>query len=339
MQEVELVVKQPGEPERRVVLGAGVTHIGRAEDNDLVLPDIGVSRRHARIVVEDERVLIEDMGSGNGTFARGDRVDRLEVQDGEEVVIDPFVIQFHVRRASAPGGARPVAPSGEDAPSQARLVVLAGQRLASSYDLGPDLFTIGRSEGRDVILFDPASSRTHSQLEWRSGTWWVVDLGSANGTFVNSRRAREEPLTTGDVIRIGSTEFRFELGASGAPVQAAPQAGPVPERPEPVFDPPRGGGVPDAPRFQAIPANSIEEVQGRPTTVDFGQARQVSVTRAADAVAPPPEEKKGGMGKMIAIVLVLGLLLLLGTVVVIALGGAVWMYLGTAASPALLVIG
>ena len=336
MQEVELVVKQPGEPERRVVLAAGVTQIGRAEDNDLVLPDIGVSRRHARILVEASRVFIEDMGSGNGTFARGDRVDRMEVEDGDEVVIDPFVLQFHLRSAASPN-ARPVAPAGGSAygasPSaQARLVVLAGQRLAPSYDLGPELFTIGRSEGRDVILFDPASSRTHTQVEWRAGTWWVVDLGSANGTFVNARRAREEPLTNGDIIRIGSTEFRFELGAAG---EALPPVGPVPDRPEPEFDPPRTppASFSNPPRFEAIPAHNIEEVQGRPTTVDFGQPRQVAVASRPAPAAPAPVKKKGGAGKMVAIVAVVGLLLLLGLALVVALGGAAWFYFGVGLPP------
>jgi hypothetical protein len=65
--QVELVVRRSGQPEWRRVLAQGVTQMGRAEDNDLVLPDIGVSRRHARIVVDRDEVRIEDLGSGNGT--------------------------------------------------------------------------------------------------------------------------------------------------------------------------------------------------------------------------------------------------------------------------------
>ena len=42
------------------MFGLGVTHLGRAEDNDLVLTDIGVSRRHARILVQPGSVWIED---------------------------------------------------------------------------------------------------------------------------------------------------------------------------------------------------------------------------------------------------------------------------------------
>ena len=45
IRQVELVVRRPGHPERRLILGVGTIHLGRGEDNEIVLPDIGVSRR------------------------------------------------------------------------------------------------------------------------------------------------------------------------------------------------------------------------------------------------------------------------------------------------------
>ena len=322
VQQVELVVRQPGEPERRVILSAGQTQLGRAEDNDLVLPDIGVSRRHARILVEATRVVFEDLGSGNGSFIGGERIERVEIVDGTEVVVDPFVLVFHLHHHQA--APQPVAPAHSSGAGQgqtaARFVVLAGQRLAASYPLRTDVFTIGRSEGRDIILFDPAASRTHTRIERRAGAYWLVDLGSANGTFVNSRRAREEPLNHGDVVRIGSTELRFEMISSAE--AAAMPASPAPVgRPEPVFDPPAGQSFANAPRFESIPAHEIQEVQGRPTTVDFGEARQVTVL-------PPeaPPKKKGGIGKIIMVLLVL-LLLGSGLLALIVFGaGGAWYY-------------
>ena len=60
-------MRRSGHPERRVSLDLGVSHFGRADDNDVVLSDIGVSRRHARVVVRQDGVFVEDLGSGNGT--------------------------------------------------------------------------------------------------------------------------------------------------------------------------------------------------------------------------------------------------------------------------------
>ena len=93
---VAVVVRRPGQPERRVSVGLGVAHLGRAEDNDIVLTDIGVSRRHARLVVQESGVTIEDLGSGNGTYFRGSRVNRQPVRDGDEFLIDPFRLVIEI---------------------------------------------------------------------------------------------------------------------------------------------------------------------------------------------------------------------------------------------------
>jgi pSer/pThr/pTyr-binding forkhead associated (FHA) protein len=88
---VELIVRRSGDPDRRMVLAEGVSHLGRAEDNELVLADIGVSRRHARITVEPQQVKIEDLGSGNGTFVRSRRIDQHVIAGEMTVlVVDSF---------------------------------------------------------------------------------------------------------------------------------------------------------------------------------------------------------------------------------------------------------
>ncbi|MEC7947912.1 MAG: FHA domain-containing protein [Myxococcota bacterium] len=233
--QVELVVRRPGQPERRMILGPGVTHLGRAEDNDLVLPDIGVSRRHARIVVEGETFRFEDLGSGNGSFYNGNQVETQALSDGDEVVIEPFTLTFRVQAAVSLMG-----PSLEDdetlrappmdafAGAPARLVTLAGHRLSSAYPLGGAPVALGRSEARDIVLYDPAASRNHAVVELRAEGFWARDFGSANGTYVNGQRVTEHPLAAGDVLRIGSTEFRFETMGSPSAGAAAPVAPPAP---------------------------------------------------------------------------------------------------------------
>ena len=240
------MVRKPGQPDRRAVFGVGVTHFGRAEDNDLVLTDIGVSRRHARLLVQPDGVWIEDLGSGNGTYFQGGRISRQLLSDGDEVVIDPFLLRFDipeqevsesvgltseledvddddtVRVPSTPGTDHqsltgPVLP-------RARLVTLNGQRLAPSYPIRADGLTIGRSDARDVILFDPAASRNHMRLEMVGNDVWLRDDSSGNGTFVNAHRVREQCLRHGDRVRVGSTEFRFEIldGTKVAPSTLPP---------------------------------------------------------------------------------------------------------------------
>ena len=123
--------------------------------------------------------------------------------------------------AEARPGAAPE-PADSDA---ARLVVLSGHRLDPSYTLDQGRLTMGRSEGRDVVLFDPASSRRHCEIVRRDVDFWLIDGGSANGTHVNGLRVRECPLRSGDRIRIGTTEFRFDL-PEGAPQKAKANTSP-----------------------------------------------------------------------------------------------------------------
>lgn len=68
---------------------------------------------------------------------------------------------------------------------------------------------IGRSRECDVRVNDSNASRRHAEVTRDGDTYVVVDLGSTNGTEVNGRRIRREPLTDGDRITIGATDLIF----------------------------------------------------------------------------------------------------------------------------------
>src|SRR5512138_2305969 len=70
---------------------------------------------------------------------------------------------------------------------------------------------VGRDPACDVVLPDGSVSRKHARLELRGGTWFVVDQGSANGTFLDSVRATDTPVRSGQEIRFGALSFRVEI--------------------------------------------------------------------------------------------------------------------------------
>jgi pSer/pThr/pTyr-binding forkhead associated (FHA) protein len=70
------------------------TVIGRSPDCEVFLDDVTVSRRHAVLVEEDGRFWIEDQGSLNGTFVNHARVDRIELENGDEVQIGKYRLTF-----------------------------------------------------------------------------------------------------------------------------------------------------------------------------------------------------------------------------------------------------
>src|SRR5262249_48875824 len=69
--------------------------------------------------------------------------------------------------------------------------------------------TIGRDEGCDIILIDPAVSRRHARLVGTPEGLKVVDLGSGNGVWAGAKRVKELVLTMGDQFRVGSTTFEY----------------------------------------------------------------------------------------------------------------------------------
>ncbi len=78
--------------------------IGRAAGNDIPLDVTGVSRYHARLSIEGDKVYIEDLESTNGTFINSERVSTSEVKPGDAITIGPAVIQVELKRADGQAG-------------------------------------------------------------------------------------------------------------------------------------------------------------------------------------------------------------------------------------------
>jgi hypothetical protein len=93
------------------------------------------------------------------------------------------------------------------------MAVLQGNGPTSqiTFELVRGRMTIGRKPENDIALeWDKAVSRRHAELELVAGSWFVSDLDSANGTFVNGTKVdRKRALHTGDELRIGDTTLRM----------------------------------------------------------------------------------------------------------------------------------
>jgi DNA-binding winged helix-turn-helix (wHTH) protein len=92
---------------RSIAIGRTESVLGRSLDADIRFDVPGVSRRHARIVVDGDCVAVEDLGSQNGTYLRGERITgRATLADGDEVRLGPVSIVF--RQALPDGSTLPM---------------------------------------------------------------------------------------------------------------------------------------------------------------------------------------------------------------------------------------
>lgn len=105
------------------------------------------------------------------------------------------------------GGQQAATPMPAQAAVRARLIDTTNNR---AYDLASARLLIGRESKNDIAVHDVNASRTHAELRFEpQGVWTVTDLGSTNGTLVNGREVATQPLSEGDRITIGMTNFMF----------------------------------------------------------------------------------------------------------------------------------
>jgi pSer/pThr/pTyr-binding forkhead associated (FHA) protein/tetratricopeptide (TPR) repeat protein len=248
-----LVIRFPDGNEQERQIDQQLT-VGRAEGNDLILIEGGVSRKHARFYLSGALLMVEDVGSANGTFVDSAKIDAPTVITGKsQVVIGDHEISVRqapgVPRTVEPGmgdeeplaGARPmsgsIARTTRVLPAAKRSDAAGASALAkrvkpSGAAAGPMVrglngafvgltfplegkHVVGRVEGVDIRLDDDSVSRRHAEMEVRGRAVFVRDLGSANGTAVNGAAIDgEATLENGDIIQFGVLEFMYETGAA-----------------------------------------------------------------------------------------------------------------------------
>jgi pilus assembly protein CpaF len=112
-----VVITEKGGAQRRTEFDKTEVTIGRVQGNDIILPKGNVSKRHSRIVLKDNRFIVVDLKSTNGTYVNGRKITSpLVVKSGDKIYIGDFILTLEEQGGAAVSAPAPVAAAPMSGP-------------------------------------------------------------------------------------------------------------------------------------------------------------------------------------------------------------------------------
>ena len=172
------------------------------------------------------------------------------------------------------------------------LKVFRGNELVRTEQFNREIIKIGRLSSAHLVLDDERVSRIHAVIEVApDGAVSIIDMGSAEGTFVNGKKVSRGPLKPGDQVALGGLRLQMEDTAKAAgelPVAEAPAAAVAPAaRPAPQPAAPRAPSPSPVPA-QARPAPPMGPTPSGRNGPARGGMAVPAVAKAPSAQAPEP---------------------------------------------------
>lgn len=226
----EIVVKYEDKVIERVVSEKKRISIGRTSDNDIVLDNRGVSRKHAQIEFNGEAAVIIDNESLNGTFVNNRKITEEILGDRDVITIGKYSLEYHIE------GQREESQAGLDGTmvlnTKKQKELLASDKLEkeivqrmggsvllgeensdfSEYRLDRDVTTIGRAKFVHIHARGFLLSGIQAKIVKESDQSMIVNLGRKGKTKVNGEQVDKLALKNGDIIQVGKSVYRYLEG-------------------------------------------------------------------------------------------------------------------------------
>jgi len=170
--------------------------IGRSPKSDIVIDNKNVSSNHAHFKISNDEILLEDVGSTNGTYVNGEKITSQKVTANDGITFGKNYTFNWKQLEELIKGDQPAKTDGAG-----RVHTKIKER---------DVITIGRSSDNDLVINNIKVSRKHAKLEKSGNEWFIEDLGSSNGTFLNGEKVKKIKITPKDVLTIGGIPLNIE---------------------------------------------------------------------------------------------------------------------------------
>lgn len=219
---------------RKIEISKDVTRLGRERgmEVEITLEAANVSRRHAEIRRQNDSFILVDLGSYNGTFLNGRRINAPQALNNNDVIqLGPGGPNIRFRTSASANlnssslaeTVSPLSPSGRYQPQPRYQTIVAGpdtgplHHTQRSKDLKPNepqvflqrpfdrpQLTIGRDEACEIHLDGLLISNRHARLSHTTAGVLIEDLNSTNGTYINGQRiSGKKVLAPEELVQIG----------------------------------------------------------------------------------------------------------------------------------------
>ena len=226
----EIVVKFADKIIERVVTEKEHISIGRTADNDIVLDNRGVSRKHAQIEFSDQGAILIDNDSLNGTFVNQRKVNEQPLRDSDIITIGKFdLVYFNdaqpVRKMSDMEGTMILNTKKQkemveqdkkdkDVTTEVGgsiLIALTGDKK-QKFALNDDTITLGNSSFVNIPAKGFWTSKLQAKIIREGQSYTILNVGRDNKTKVNGEAVPSATLKNGDILEVGKSLFRFIEG-------------------------------------------------------------------------------------------------------------------------------
>ena len=239
----KLILKYEAAILKEIPLTQASFTIGRVPGNDLVIDNLAVSGQHAKIFFETDKFALEDLNSLNGTFVNNQRVCKIFLNNGDQVVIGKHTLLFQDEGGPRPA---PLEASGESADSVAKLeqtvvldtrkqremmqqtgtltgggvplagvakvgclTVLSGKTDRTEYLLSGKLSMIGKSAMASVKLKGWFAPAVAAVINKREASYQIAPSGKGGAKINGQALAGPQDLREGDLLEIGGVKLQF----------------------------------------------------------------------------------------------------------------------------------
>lgn len=219
---------------KEIILEKDITTIGRKPDNDIVIDNQAVSGHHASIKLEGDKLLLEDAGSLNGTYLNSQKVSKVELFNGDIVLIGVHTLHvtseknragtdaksFTVRGRSmdetmviAPDDQKKMIVAADKTIPEALggFVVLEGPTEHKEYELKERVSAIGKEDGSAIKLKGLFAPKLAALINRRKEGYFITPAGGKELKINGKTVERRYDLKDGDLVEVASLKLQFYL--------------------------------------------------------------------------------------------------------------------------------